>query len=111
MYPDPWPAVFLSGQASSWLETTGRRNEGTPLGLCRARSVSHTARIVQKSDRGKTGMEFLTSRDPANDVGVWTYGVAYKPLFNVSLKLDYSDFETRGDSGVDQFSFSVGYLF
>jgi hypothetical protein len=49
--------------------------------------------------------------DPANDLRVRTYGVAYKPIFNLSIKLDYSDFDNKAETGVDQFSFAIGYLF
>ena len=49
--------------------------------------------------------------NPANDVTILSYGVVYKPIYNVALKLDYSDFRNEADSGVDQVSFALGYLF
>jgi hypothetical protein len=69
------------------------------------------ARVPGEAPAGPTISPAPFSRNPSNDVSVWTYGVAYKPLFNVSIKLDYSDFKTRGDTGVDQLSLAVGYLF
>jgi hypothetical protein len=49
--------------------------------------------------------------DPANDLRSWTYGVAYKPIFNVVVKLDYTDYRNEAATSVDQFSLAVGYLF
>jgi hypothetical protein len=49
--------------------------------------------------------------DPANDVRIWTYGVAYKPILNVSVKLDYQDFKNEAGTGVDQLNLAVTFLF
>ncbi len=49
--------------------------------------------------------------DPANDLRSWTYGVAYKPIFNVVVKLDYTDYRNEAATAVDQFSLVLGYLF
>lgn len=49
--------------------------------------------------------------DPANDVRVWTWGAVYKPILNVSLKLDYQKISNEAKTGVDQISFGLGYLF
>ena len=46
-----------------------------------------------------------------NDVRVMTYGVAYKPIANISIKLDFQDFDRGDDSGTDQFNVALGYLF
>ncbi len=51
------------------------------------------------------------SRDPANDRTVWTYGIAYRPILNVAIKLDVQDFRNRAGTGVDQVNFALGYLF
>ncbi len=47
----------------------------------------------------------------ANDVKVITYGVAYKPILNVSIKLDFQDFKRGDGSGTDQINVALGYLF
>jgi hypothetical protein len=49
--------------------------------------------------------------DPANDVRAWTVGVVYKPILNVSVKLDYQKISNEAETGVDQISFGLGYLF
>ena len=40
-----------------------------------------------------------------------TLGVAWKPLANAILKIDYQDVSNEADSGVDQFNVAVGWLF
>lgn len=50
-------------------------------------------------------------RDPANDRTVRTYGVHYRPIPEVAIKVDYQDFGNRAGTGVDQFNFALGYLF
>jgi hypothetical protein len=67
------------------------------------------ARVPGESPLDPSAAAFAS--DPANDVKVLTYGVAWKPIFNLSLKADYSDFENDAETGVDQFSFAIGYLF
>jgi len=49
--------------------------------------------------------------DPSNDVRAWTLGVVYKPISNVSVKLDFQKVTNEGRTGVDQVSFNLGYLF
>jgi hypothetical protein len=50
-------------------------------------------------------------RDPANDRTVRTYGLTYRPILNVAIKVDYQDFGNRAGTGVDQLNFALGYLF
>jgi len=50
-------------------------------------------------------------RDPANDVDVVTYGVAYKPIPKVVFKLDYQDFDNAAGTGTDQWNLAAGFLF
>lgn len=45
--------------------------------------------------------------DPANDDEVLTFGVNWKPIDQIVVKLDYMDF----DGGTDGWNFSVGYVF
>jgi hypothetical protein len=49
--------------------------------------------------------------DRANDVELWTLGIAYRPILQVVLKIDYQDFENAAGTGVDQFNVALGYLF
>ena len=49
--------------------------------------------------------------DPGNDVKVMTYGVSYKPIPKVVIKLDYQDYENAAGTGVDQWNLSTGFLF
>ena len=50
-------------------------------------------------------------RDPANDVEVITYGIAYKPIPNVVFKLDFQDFDNAAGTGTDQWNLAAGFLF
>lgn len=49
--------------------------------------------------------------DPANDVQVWTAGIAYRPIPQVVIKVDYQNFDNAASTGVDQFNAALGFLF
>jgi len=49
--------------------------------------------------------------DPANDVRVTTFGVAWKPIVNVALKADFNRIENEARTGVDQLNVALGFLF
>jgi hypothetical protein len=49
--------------------------------------------------------------DPSNDIQVMTYGVSYKPIPRVVIKLDYQDYENAAGTGIDQWNMAVGFLF
>jgi len=49
--------------------------------------------------------------DPANDVEVVTLGLAWKPLDQVVVKLDFEDADSGAGTGVDQFNAALGYVF
>jgi hypothetical protein len=51
------------------------------------------------------------SRNPANDVESLTFGLAYRPLDQVILKLDYLDLDNGAGNAVDQINFALGYIF
>ena len=51
------------------------------------------------------------TRDRANDRSVRTYGLHYRPIPNVAIKLDYQDYRNGAGTGVDQVNFALGYLF
>ncbi len=49
--------------------------------------------------------------DGSNDVRLVTYGVSYKPIENISIKIDYQDYHRGDGSGTDQINAALGYLF
>ena len=49
--------------------------------------------------------------DPANDVTLWTFGLQYRPIPQVVVKVDYQDARNRARTGVDQWNVAVGWLF
>ena len=51
------------------------------------------------------------ARDPANDRTLKTYGVTWKPIANVAIKVDFQDRSNRAGTAVDQWNFALGYLF
>jgi uncharacterized small protein (DUF1192 family) len=51
------------------------------------------------------------SRDPANDRTVRTYGLGFRPIANVAIKVDVQDFGNGAGTGADQVNFALGYLF
>jgi len=50
-------------------------------------------------------------RDPANDRTVRTYGLVYKPIPSLAIKLDAQDYDNRAGTGTDRVNFALGYLF
>jgi hypothetical protein len=48
---------------------------------------------------------------PTNDVDIWTMGVAYQPIDQVVIKLDYQDVEDAADGGTDVLSLGIGFIF
>ncbi len=51
------------------------------------------------------------SADPANDQRILTLGLAYAPIPQLVLKLDWQDVDTRAETGVDQLNVAFGYIF
>jgi hypothetical protein len=51
------------------------------------------------------------SSNPANDVEIATFGVAYKPFDQVVFKLDYQDVDNDAGTGQDQVNLALGYIF
>ena len=58
-------------------------------------------------DRVPSGFE----SNGANDVRVTTYGVAYKPITQLAIKVEYQDIDRADGSGTDQINAAIGYLF
>jgi hypothetical protein len=51
------------------------------------------------------------SSDPAREVDVLTFGVAWKPIEHVVFKVDFQDRDNDAGSAVDQLNVSLGYIF
>jgi hypothetical protein len=49
--------------------------------------------------------------NPANDRRVLTYGVAYKPIHQVVVKVDFQDVQNEAGTGLDEFHAAIGFLF
>lgn len=50
-------------------------------------------------------------RDPANDVTSWTGGVAYQPIDQLILKLDFEARRNGAGTAVDQLDLALGWVF
>lgn len=50
-------------------------------------------------------------RDGSTDVEILTLGIAYQPIEQIILKLDFQDIENAAGTGVDQFNVALGYIF
>ena len=46
-----------------------------------------------------------------NDVKLITYGVSWKPILNLAIKLDYQNYDRGDGSGTSQVNAAIGYLF
>ncbi len=49
--------------------------------------------------------------DPENDMAIRTFGLAWKPIANAVVKLDFQDISNEADTGVDQWNLALGWLF
>jgi hypothetical protein len=49
--------------------------------------------------------------DPANDLAIWTFGAALRPISQLIVKADYQMRSTGADTGVNQFDVALGYIF
>jgi hypothetical protein len=50
-------------------------------------------------------------RNPANDLETWTTGLAFQPVDQVILKLDFQDHDNAAGTGIDQWNVALGYVF
>lgn len=48
---------------------------------------------------------------PSNDVTLTTIGVAWKPIPQAVIKLDFQNWDRADDSGIDQINLGLGYIF
>lgn len=49
--------------------------------------------------------------DPATDGEILTLGLAYQPIEQLIVKLDYQNVDNRAGTGLDQFNLGLGYIF
>ncbi|MFV2072524.1 MAG: hypothetical protein ACC742_07715 [Thermoanaerobaculales bacterium] len=49
--------------------------------------------------------------DPANDQEIFTLGLAYQPIEELIIKVDYQNYDNPAETGVDRFNVSFGYIF
>ena len=50
-------------------------------------------------------------RNPANDQTILTLGVAFKPIPQTVLKIDWQNVDNESGTGVDQWNIALGYIF
>ncbi len=103
---------FRGWYAQAGYDLLSHRSEATEQALIpyvRFESMDTQSSVPGDAPLNPAASPFASN--PANDLTVLTYGVAWKPIFNVSIKLDYSDFKNDADTGVDQLSLALGYLF
>jgi hypothetical protein len=49
--------------------------------------------------------------DPANHRTVKTFGLHYRPIPNIALKIDWQDFDDAAGTGLDRLNVALGWLF
>jgi cell division protein FtsB len=49
--------------------------------------------------------------NPDTDIDILTLGLAYKPIEQIVLKVDYQNVDNRAKTGADRFSVLLGYVF
>ena len=104
---DPARGTAVGSRAAGWYgEIAWNILSGAPTG---DRELSPFVRFEALDTQAEVEPPF--TRDPANDRTVWTYGIDYRPIPNVSIKVDYQDYRNRAGAGVDQLNVALGYLF
>src|SRR6185295_12278890 len=51
------------------------------------------------------------SRNPANDGTILTLGMAFKPIAQTVIKVDWQNVENKAKTGSDQWNIALGYIF
>jgi hypothetical protein len=104
-------ALGLSGD-----ESIGRRLEGSYvqagydlLAGRGDRSLTPYARWETYDTQAEVPAGFR--RNPANDVDTLTLGVAFQPMDQIILKMDYQNVDNAAGTGVDQIHVVLGYIF
>jgi hypothetical protein len=50
-------------------------------------------------------------RNPATETEIFTLGLAYQPIEQIVIKVDWQDVDNAAGTGVDQFNVAFGYIF
>ena len=66
-------------------------------------------RIERIDSQFKPAHETVT--DKQYNQMIYTFGIAYKPIHQISVKADYSLYTNKAEKGVNQLNFALGYLF
>jgi cell division protein FtsB len=72
-------------------------------------SISPYARYEQLDTQRSVPAGF--ARNPANDLKIFTLGVAWKPIAQTVIKADWQNVKNRARTGKDQFNIALGYIF
>jgi hypothetical protein len=104
-------ALGLTGQAS-----IGELLEGYYLqagydlfGGRRGRSLTPFVRWERLNTQAEVPDGYTAN--PATDQEIMTLGLAYQPIEQLIIKLDYQNVENKADTGVDQVNVGLGYIF
>jgi len=79
------------------------------LGGRRGRSLTPYLRWERLNTQASVPDGYIAN--PANDAGILTLGLAYQPIEQLIIKVDYQDVENEAGTGVDQFNVGLGYIF
>jgi hypothetical protein len=72
-------------------------------------SLTPFARYEQFDTQREVPAGFL--RNPANDQNILTLGVAFKPMPQTVIKVDWQDVDNAANTGLDQWNIALGYIF
>ncbi len=79
--------------------------------LSPAKSVSLTPFVRYEDYNTQDSVPDGYVADPANDRRVITWGLDFKPIPQIVLKIDYQDYRNQATTGVNQWNVGLGYLF
>ena len=77
----------------------------SPLLACSTKSPCID--VTASADDVPTGF----SANPATDTEIRTFGIEYKPLTQLVVKIDYQDLQNEARTGYSQFNVGMGYVF
>jgi hypothetical protein len=72
-------------------------------------SLTPFTRYESYNTQSKVPTGFSSSE--ANDIDIVTFGVAYQPIDQIVIKLDYQDVEDGNDNGTDVLGLGIGFIF
>jgi len=67
------------------------------------------ARYEQLDTQRRVPAGFL--RNPANDQSIFTIGLAFKPVSQTVIKVDYQNVDNEAGTGINQWNVALGYIF